>query len=156
MAKVHFCIISVLLCGIEIILNSSLYSQDKLFSHIARIPEKVYHKDTKTDSSFGATEKISSLVMGGFFGFWIGAGIGASFARPGYDRVGGALIGGGIGVTVGAAVNYFIISKLARGHSINKNQTATGSNVKNTTMTFSFASNADHVSDARLFLTIMF
>jgi len=52
--------------------------------------------------------------MGSFFGFFIGGTIGALSIERSDDRIGGVLIGGGIGVIVGPFLNYFIISQLAK------------------------------------------
>jgi len=91
--------------------NNTNSSQDTL-----SLPKSLIISDEeiKQAMEFGTKEKVTSIVMGAFWGFIIGASIGGSIAGEGLDVIGGVLYGGGAGLIIGPIVNYSIIYHLAK------------------------------------------
>lgn len=65
---------------------------------------------------FGTKEKITSIVVGGFFGGVLGGFTASLFQKDerGLGNIAIGLYGAGIGLVTGAAANYIIIKHLAK------------------------------------------
>ena len=72
-------------------------------------------KEIKQTAQFGTKQKVTSLVVGSIFGFFVGARVGVAIGGGrGFDAYAGALYGGAAGVALGALTNYCIVYYLAK------------------------------------------
>jgi len=100
--------------GGQIIQEEEISKEDSIAQQSDSLQVSITEEEIKKEMKFGVKEKTAAIVIGSYFGFILGLYIGGSTVGEGPEVIVPALIGGSIGLPVGAVANYFIVKSIAK------------------------------------------